>query len=264
MPDFPSPFTMLAVAGVMAALGAAAGGACGGVARAYQRRIDAGAPADASTLAHSVRAALRPSGAASVADTVGMEGPRQRQLFPIPQSSGFSACAAFIMAAAFSILFARHGLGAYFFASALAGTLLLLSALIDARTGLLPDALTQPLLWLGLAVSWMGLGLPPRDALAGVMLGYGLLWCLVLALRWFYGRDAMGHGDLKLLAALGAWLGWQPLLWALLAACLAGLVFAMWRQKSLRPRGAYPFGPFLAMGAAGVFLNATAVHSWFW
>lgn len=260
MPDFPSPFTMLA----MAALGAAAGGGCGGIARAYQRRIDAGAPADASTLAHSVRAALWPGGTAPVADAVGTERSRQRLLFPIPQPSGFSIFAAFIMAAAFSILFARHGLSAYFFAAALAGILLLLSALIDARTGLLPDALTQPLLWLGLAVSWMGLGLPLRDALAGVMLGYGPLWCLLLAFRWLSGRDAMGYGDLKLLAALGAWLGWLLLLWTLLAACLAGLVFAMWRQKSLRPRGAYPFGPFLAMGAAGVFLNATAVHSWFW
>lgn len=239
----------------MAALGAAAGGGCGCVALAYRRGIDAGAPADASTMARSLRMVIWPGGVA---------GARRRLLFSFSLASGFSRPAAFIMAAAFSALFARHGLSACFLVTAMAGALLLLSALIDAQTGLLPDALTQPLLWLGLAASWMGVGLPLHDAFAGAMLGYSLLWCLLTALRWFSGRDAMGHGDLKLLAALGAWLGWQPLPWALLLACLAGLVFAMWRQKSLRPRGAYPFGPFLAMGGAGVFLNSTAVHSWFW
>src|SRR3546814_4871418 len=82
-------------------------------------------------------------------------------------------------------------------------------------------------------------------------------------MRSLIGRDAMGHGDLKLLAALGAWLGWQALPWVLLLACFLGLVFAMWRQKSFRPRGEHPFGPFLAGCAAGVFLAPTAVHSWF-
>src|SRR3546814_15678404 len=82
-------------------------------------------------------------------------------------------------------------------------------------------------------------------------------------MRSLIGRDAMGHGDLKLLAALGAWLGWQALPWVLLLACFLGLVFAMWRQKSFRPRGEHPFGPFLAGCAAGVFLAPTAVPSWF-
>jgi leader peptidase (prepilin peptidase)/N-methyltransferase len=236
-----SSFTAFAVTGAVAALGAAAGCGCSRVAQAYRRNIDGGAPADASTMAHSLRMAFRPERSTRMADP-----------------------AALVMAAAFSVLFACYGPVAYFAVTALSAVLVLLSALIDAQTGLLPDALTQSLLWLGLASSWAGLGLPLHDALAGVMAGYGFLSCLLLVFRCLGVREAMGRGDLKLLAALGAWLGWQPLLWTLLLACLAGLAFAMWKQKSLRPRGAYPFGPFLAMGGAGVFLGAAAVQSWFW
>ncbi|MGB3289153.1 MAG: A24 family peptidase, partial [Burkholderiaceae bacterium] len=179
------------------------------------------------------------------------------------RAEGGSLFAALCLAAGLFLLYDRHGPGICFLAASLAGVLLLLAARIDAQTGLLPDALTLPMLWLGLALAWAGRGPPLHDALAGVALGYGFPWCLSAAFKCFSGRDAMGRGDFKLLAALGAWMGWQLLPWALLLACLAGLVCAMWRQRSLRPRGAHPFGPFLAFGGAGVFLHATAVHSWF-
>src|SRR5690606_32770961 len=93
-----------------------------------------------------------------------------------------------------------------------AAFMLMLLAHIDIRTRLLPDALTLPLLWLGLGAAWLGWGrVPLYDAVAGVMAGYGVLWLLLQGFRLLRGIEGMGYGDLKLVAALGAWLGWQAL-----------------------------------------------------
>jgi len=81
-----------------------------------------------------------------------------------------------------------------------------------------------------------------------------LPWTLASVFRLFFGQDAFGLGDAKLLAAIGAWIGWQPLPLVLLVACVLGVIWAMAHQKSLRPRGAYPFGPSIVAAAAGVLL----------
>ncbi|HEU0229475.1 MAG TPA: A24 family peptidase [Burkholderiaceae bacterium] len=162
-------------------------------------------------------------------------------------------------AAVAGVFYWRHGWTPVFFGAFVAAGMLLALALIDARTSLLPDALTLPLLWLGLAIAWLGGPVSLDDAVAGAMVGYGLLWLLFQAFRAVRGRDGMGYGDFKLLAALGAWLGPHPALLALLAACLGGLLFACVRQKTWRPAGAYPFGPFLALAGAGFMLAQCAL-----
>ncbi len=162
---------------------------------------------------------------------------------------------AVLMAACFAALSILHGITPYFAALAAACAILLLLSLIDARTRLLPDALTLPLLWLGLALAWAGYGIALQDAVAGAMAGYGFLWLLSKGFNYFCGQDGMGNGDFKLLAALGAWLGWQPLVMVLLVSCVAGVLFAMGRQKSFRPTGSYPFGPFLAAGGVAALLD---------
>jgi leader peptidase (prepilin peptidase)/N-methyltransferase len=130
---------------------------------------------------------------------------------------------------------------------------LLALAVIDARTTWLPDALTQPLTWGGLiaaACGWTGLALP--DALWGALAGYLSLWSVYWAFRLTTGQEGMGHGDFKLLAALGAWLGWHSLLAIVLIASVSGLLVALW----LLWRGQLPdnrqiaFGPFLALAGA--------------
>jgi leader peptidase (prepilin peptidase)/N-methyltransferase len=129
---------------------------------------------------------------------------------------------------------------------------------IDLDTQLLPDSLTLPLLWLGLLASvagWAaaGAGIPsdPVSAIGGAALGYLSLWSLYHLFRLLTGKQGMGYGDFKLLAALGAWLGWQMLLpIVLLSAAVGALVgltlIALRRQQRGNP---IPFGPFLA--AAG-------------
>src|SRR5690606_17526444 len=88
---------------------------------------------------------------------------------------------------------------------------LLALAWMDAETGFLPDLLTLPLLWLGLLVNLGGAFAPLDGAVVGAAGGYMALWLICGAFLLATGRQGMGHGDFKLLAALGAWLGWMPL-----------------------------------------------------
>jgi leader peptidase (prepilin peptidase)/N-methyltransferase len=129
---------------------------------------------------------------------------------------------------------------------------------IDLDHQLLPDSLTLPLLWLGLLASLTGWASPthslpvdPVSAIAGAALGYLSLWAVYHAFRLLTGKDGMGYGDFKLLAALGAWLGWRMLLPIVLLAALVGALVGIGLIVVRRhQRGTpIPFGPFLA--AAG-------------
>jgi leader peptidase (prepilin peptidase) / N-methyltransferase len=130
---------------------------------------------------------------------------------------------------------------------------------IDLDHQLLPDSLTLPLVWLGLLASLTGWGLhagtalpvDPRSAIIGAAAGYLSLWAVYHAFRLLTGKEGMGYGDFKLLAALGAWLGWQMLLpIVLLAAVVGALVGGALILAHRSERGnPMPFGPFLA--AAG-------------
>lgn len=132
---------------------------------------------------------------------------------------------------------------------------LLALSLIDLDTQLLPDSLTQPLLWLGLIVnSWQIFTTLP-EALTGAVAGYLCLWSVYWGFRLLTGREGMGYGDFKLLALLGAWLGWQALPAILFAASLAGAIVGI-ALILFTGRGRHeplPFGPFLA-GAGGIML----------
>ena len=159
-------------------------------------------------------------------------------------------------AAIFVWSFGRHGLSASALAWAGLATTLLALAVIDARTTLLPDALTQPLTWAGLmaaSLGWSDVLLP--EALWGAVAGYVFLWSVYWLFRLSTGREGMGQGDFKLMAALGAWFGWQALIALLLMASLTGLAHGLWLRVSQRlPTDGYiPFGPFLA-GAGGVLM----------
>lgn len=131
-------------------------------------------------------------------------------------------------------------------------------AFIDIDTQLLPDNLTLPLLWLGLLVALLlpavaGERLPVdlRSAVIGAILGYLALWCMYHLFRLLTGKEGMGYGDFKLLAALGAWLGWQMLLPILIGAAGVGAVVGIAAiLLKARDKGVpMAFGPYLA--AAG-------------
>ncbi|MBV8604715.1 MAG: prepilin peptidase [Pelomonas sp.] len=139
-------------------------------------------------------------------------------------------------------------------------------SLIDWDTTLLPDAINQPLLWAGLIgalLGWTGLALP--DALEGALAGYLSLWSVYWLFKLATGKEGMGAGDFKLLAALGAWLGWQMILPIVLGASAIGAVvgIAMKFGGQLREGRYVPFGPFLAGGGLVVlFAGQATVLGW--
>ncbi len=131
-------------------------------------------------------------------------------------------------------------------------------AMIDADTQLIPDSIVLPLMWLGLAMSLFHpmtgantLFISPQNAIVGAMAGYLTLWSIFWLFKLATGKDGMGYGDFKLLAALGAWLGWQTLPMIIMMSAVVGavinitMIVARGKDRSIP----IPFGPYLA--AAG-------------
>ena len=131
-------------------------------------------------------------------------------------------------------------------------------AIIDGETQLIPDSIVLPLMWIGLAMSLFApmagaetLFISPQDAIVGAMAGYLSLWTVYQLFKLVTGKEGMGYGDFKLLAALGAWLGWQQLplivLMSAVVGAVVGILLMAFRQHERSVP--IPFGPYLA--AAG-------------
>ncbi len=138
--------------------------------------------------------------------------------------------------------------------------------LIDYDHQLLPDSITLPLLWLGLLLNTQNLLTPLNDALWGAVGGYLSLWCVYWTFKLITGKEGMGYGDFKLLAALGAWMGWQALPTIILLSSFVGavmgisLIIFQGRSKN-QP---IPFGPYLA-AAGWLYLlwgQQLNIHHW--
>jgi leader peptidase (prepilin peptidase)/N-methyltransferase len=139
---------------------------------------------------------------------------------------------------------------AVLFAIALSYALIVL-VIIDLDHKLLPDAVTLPLLWLGIIANSFGLFADLQSAVWGAILGYGVLWTIFQLFKAVTGKEGMGYGDFKLLAAIGAWFGWQFLPLALLIAAVAGLLISvpMLLVAGRDRHVAFAFGPYLALAA---------------
>ena len=135
---------------------------------------------------------------------------------------------------------------------------------IDADTTLLPDDLTLPLLWLGLLANVFGLFAPLRDAVIGAAVGYLVLWTIYWVFKLTTGKEGMGYGDFKLLAALGAWMGWKALLPIVLLSSVVGAVVGI-ALIILARRGRevpIPFGPYLAAAGMIALLSGDRLTHW--
>ena len=228
---------LLARAALIMPMAAAGGLWCARLGSAYVQRIAGGAEPDGATLRTALRSATSLPGAGCT---------------PAPYRG---LCVTLLALASLPWVHQPSALSA---ARLLACAVLLILALIDARCRLLPDALTLPLLWAGLLLSWAGVGVRLEDAVAAAAAGYLLLRGLDVGFEVWRGQAGLGGGDMKLTAALGAWLGWAPLPGLLLAACLAGIVFAVAGRSRQVWREPLAFGPFLAI-AGGFGLAADPV-----
>jgi leader peptidase (prepilin peptidase) / N-methyltransferase len=151
----------------------------------------------------------------------------------------------------------KFGLSWYCAAALVLTWALVALSAIDFDHQLLPDDITLPLLWIGLLLSLaatipsFGLPVDSRDSIIGAAAGYVSLWSVYKLFKWLTGKEGMGYGDFKLLAALGAWLGWQMLLVVILISAFAGAIVGI-SLVAFRGRDRdipIPFGPYLA--AAG-------------
>lgn len=139
---------------------------------------------------------------------------------------------------------------------------LLALAVIDLDEQLLPDELTQPLLWLGLLANLEGLFVALSDAVVGAVVGYASLWLVFHVFLLLTGKQGMGFGDFKLLALLGAWLGWTMLPQILFISSILGAIIGIglvWRGHDRKVP--IPFGPFLALaGLLALFWGDSINH----
>ncbi len=143
---------------------------------------------------------------------------------------------------------------------------LIAATFIDLDTLLLPDQLTLPLMWSGIALTLVGESpLNLQESVIGAMAGYLCLWSVYKAFKLLTGKEGMGYGDFKLLAALGAWLGWQSLPMIVLMSSLVGLVFGL-IQLRLQRKGieqVFPFGPYLAIAGWLTLLFGSEIANWY-
>ena len=139
--------------------------------------------------------------------------------------------------------------------------------MIDFDYQLLPDDITLPLLWLGLAVNTqdLGTGVTTQESVLGAVVGYLSLWSFYWVFKLATGKDGMGYGDFKLLAALGAWMGWQPLLPIIILSSLVGATFGIASILLMgRDRSApMPFGPFLAGAGLIMMIWGNQIYSFY-
>ncbi len=140
---------------------------------------------------------------------------------------------------------------------------LLALTMIDFDTQLLPDDITLPLLWAGLLLNVSGLFVPLPHAVLGAVFGYVSLWSVYWLFKLVTGKEGMGYGDFKLLAALGAWLGWQALPLILLLSSLVGSVVGIGYYIARRESAPFAFGPYIAIAGFIALLWGHPLLNWY-
>ena len=163
------------------------------------------------------------------------------------------------------LLFLRCGLTPQFFIDCILVSLLIIITFIDLDTYTIPDALSVPGIVAGFALSFLALRFSWLDSLIGISVGGGSFYLIAVGFEYFRHKEGLGGGDIKLLAMIGAFLGWPGVVLTVLAASLIGTVVGvvvMWRsRKGLDTR--IPFGPFLACGAVLYLFWGEAFYRWY-
>jgi leader peptidase (prepilin peptidase)/N-methyltransferase len=136
---------------------------------------------------------------------------------------------------------------------------------IDLKHKIIPDEITIPTLWLGIIISIWSIYVASTDAIIGAVVGYIVLWVVYWVFYWVTKKEGMGYGDFKLLAMLGAWLGWQALPFIILFSSIAGSVIGVCTLLFLHKKRNFriPFGPFLALGGWIALLWGPAINNWY-
>ena len=217
-------------------------------------------PADAAPMAAAIAASLLGAAAGMVLGPrlAGRAGPDAADAGPWARAAAWRPLAPLLFAAVPPAALAGAPGPADLAAACVLGWTLAALALTDLARLRLPDVLTLPLLALGLAEAAWRAPWALGDRLAGAVAGFAALWAVNAAYRALRGREGLGLGDAKLLAALGAWLGWQVLPALVLLAAGGALVAVLALMPGAGARQRVPFGAFLGLAgfAVGMFLAA--------
>lgn len=162
---------------------------------------------------------------------------------------------------------AYHLTGSYWTIAVLLATCALIAlCFIDIDHMLLPDQITLPLLWAGLLLSVFGISpIALPNAVMGAACGYLILWSVYQVFKLITGKEGMGYGDFKLLAALGAWVGWQALPLIIILSSFVGIfggLASMYLQKTGRETP-FPFGPYLAIAGWIALVWGAEIMNWY-
>jgi len=161
----------------------------------------------------------------------------------------------------------RFGFGSAALGAALFLWFTIALAFIDQETGLLPDDLTLPLLWVGLVLNIGGAFAPLRDAVIGAVAGYLSLWLIYWGYKLATGKEGMGYGDFKMNAAVGAFLGWKMLPLVILLSSVVGLAFGALQMFAARGRWdagfRFHFGPYIAIAALVALFWGEPILRWY-
>ena len=140
-------------------------------------------------------------------------------------------------------------------------------AFIDQETGLLPDDLTLPLIWIGLLLNLWGTFVPIETAVVGAVAGYLSLWLVYWSFKFATGKEGMGFGDFKMYAAVGAFLGWKMLPLVILVSALVGLAFGTLQMFAARGRYEggfrFHFGPYIAIAGVIALFWGDGIMRWY-
>lgn len=139
-------------------------------------------------------------------------------------------------------------------------------AFIDLENKLLPDYITLPLLWAGLLVNSQAYFVPLNDAVYGACIGYFILWLAYWFFKALTGKEGVGYGDFKLLAAIGAWLGWQEVPLTLALSCIFGIISGIGLTIIAKRdfHGRFPFGPCLGLAGFLVMLYREQIELYYY
>lgn len=141
---------------------------------------------------------------------------------------------------------------------------------IDIEHKLLPDSITYLILWIGVVYSLLGYGISLDTSVIGVLAGYLSLWSVYISFKVLTGKEGMGHGDFKLFAAIGAWVGWKLLLPVILIASISGTLLSIIMMslpknssRKLSSTTTIPFGPYLAIGGWITLIWGHELVNWY-
>ncbi|MBW2064466.1 MAG: prepilin peptidase [Deltaproteobacteria bacterium] len=163
-------------------------------------------------------------------------------------------------------LFLRFGLGARYIVSFLFCSALVVISFIDLDHKIIPDSISLPGILVGVVVSVLGIySISWLDSLLGALCGGGFLYLIATVFERFTGKQGMGGGDIKLMAMIGAWMGWKSLPFVILISSITGIFMggAGLLLAGMGYRAKIPFGPFLSLGALVYFFFGVEIVGWY-